>query len=157
MYQGSAETAHIIGRFAQPGDSLLVWGYRPDIHVLTRLPAGTPFLDSQPLTGVIADRHLMDARSSAPDIGKSNRTRVVGYLPTFVVDGLGPYNPDLAIGAYPDLGDWLDRYEVVGRTSSSVVYRLVKTSAFLDRPLYGVEHSVDERDRRVTGEPFRQQ
>jgi hypothetical protein len=156
MFQGSLETAHIVGRFAQPGDSLLVWGYRPDIHVLTRLPAGTPFLGSQPLTGVIADRHLMDDRSSAPDIGKSNRARLVRYFPTFVVDGLGPYNPDLAIGTFPDLGDWLERYEVVRRTSSSVVYRLARSSAFLDRPLYGVEHSIDERDRRFAGEPFRQ-
>jgi hypothetical protein len=132
MYQGSVETARLIGRSSQPGDSLLVWGYRPDIYVLTRLPAGTPFLDSQPLTGVIADRHLMDTRSSAPDIGRSNRTRLVRYFPTFVVDGLGPYNPDLAIGTYPDLGGWLESYEVVGRTSSSVVYRLAGSLAFLD-------------------------
>jgi hypothetical protein len=41
-----------------PTGTLLVCGYRPDIFAYSRMPAGSRFLDSQPLTGVLADRHL---------------------------------------------------------------------------------------------------
>ena len=45
-------------QLAKPGDTLLVWGYRPEIYAYSHLPASSRFLDSQPLTGVPADRHL---------------------------------------------------------------------------------------------------
>jgi len=126
MFDGSRQAADVIGRESGPGDTLLVWGYRPDISVLTRLPAGSPFLDSQPLTGVIADRHLVDSRPSAPGLAESNRQELKRHAPTFIVDGLGPYNPDLAISSYEDLKEWLENYEVLAELPSAVVYRLVK-------------------------------
>ena len=58
MDRDSRAAAAIVGRLAQPGDTLFVWGYRPEIYVYTRLRAATRYLDSQPLTGVPADRHL---------------------------------------------------------------------------------------------------
>jgi hypothetical protein len=128
MYQGSVAAADAVNRAAKPGDSLLVWGYRPDIFVLTRLPAGTPFLDSQPLTGVIADRHLQDAEPAAPQLAAESRRRLAGERPTFIVDGLGPYNPRLAIEAYPDLMPWLNSYTVISRGASAIVYRRSTTS-----------------------------
>jgi dolichyl-phosphate-mannose-protein mannosyltransferase len=109
---------------SRPGDTLLVWGYRPDLFAYTRLPAGTPFLDSQPLTGVIADRHLSSGLPTAPTLAASNRAKLTNYRPTFVVDGLGPLNAELAINAMPDLADWMKHYQPVDRTRYSIVYRL---------------------------------
>jgi len=123
MYDGSRQVSHLLREAARPGDTLLVWGYRPDIFVETRLSAGAPFLDSQPLTGVIADRHLVDARPSAPELAARNRQRLAAAMPTFIVDGLGPYNPRLAITAYDDLAPWLARYTRLARLPTAVVYR----------------------------------
>ncbi len=108
---------------AAPGESLLVWGYRPDLFAITRLSAGTPFLDSQPLTGVIADRHLISAESAAPELARWNRETLLTTRPTWIADGLGPYNNALAITEYPDLREWLKNYVVTGRTTGFVIYR----------------------------------
>lgn len=123
MHQDSRAAAEIVRRHARPGDSLLVWGYRPDIFVLTRMPAGTRWLDSQPLTGVLADRHLSQARPSFPELASRNRRELATTSPTFLVDGLGPYNPSLAVTVYPELAQWLANYQVVGRAPFAVVYR----------------------------------
>ena len=105
-----------------PGD-LLVWGYRPEIYAISGKPAATRFLDSQPLTGVLADRHLIDSRVSAPDLAKSNRAELITTKPEWIVDGLGPYNPQLAITQFADLREWLQSYAEAGRTPGSIVYR----------------------------------
>lgn len=105
------------------GCKLLVWGYRPDVYVFSGCAAATPFLDSQPLTGVIADRHLTDSRATYPELASKNRRELTSYRPEFIVDGLGVANASLAIGRYVDLNDWLADYERVGHTSMSVVYR----------------------------------
>ena len=62
MAQDSRAAAHRIGSEG----TLLVWGYRPDIFAHTRMQAGSRFLDSQPLTGVLADRHLTNSQTMAP-------------------------------------------------------------------------------------------
>ncbi len=103
--------------------SLLVWGYRPDIFAYTRMPAGTRFLDSQPLTGVLADRHLTSSDVTAPDWAARNRRELVQTKPAWIVDGLGPLNPSLAITNYPDLKEWLENYRETGRTRYTVTYR----------------------------------
>jgi hypothetical protein len=105
------------------GGTLLVWGYRPDIFVFSGLPAGTPFLDSQPLTGVLADRHLTNSDSIATELAAANRRRLTGLSPMWIADGLGPLNPNLAITQYPDLQAWLSNYRVFGRTDATVLYR----------------------------------
>lgn len=106
------------------GASLLVWGYRPDIWVYTRLPAGSRFMDSQPLTGVPADRHLTESAPVAPEWAAANRRELTGSRPTLIVDGIGKLNPALAITAYPDLAEWLSNYGLAGETSSTRIYRL---------------------------------
>lgn len=103
--------------------TLLVWGYRPDIFALTRMQAGTRFLDSQPLTGVIADRHLTNSEVSYPELAAQSRRELVTTHPDYIVDGLGSFNPALAIAKYPDLREWLSNYHEVGRTHFSIVYR----------------------------------
>jgi hypothetical protein len=124
MNRDSAAASRQITAQAKPGDTVLVWGYRPDILVYTRLPLGTPFLDSQPLTGVIADRHLIRSDVTFPDRAARNRARLSALSPTWVVDGLGPFNPQLAVAHYPDLSAWLTRYELVGKTAGTRIYRL---------------------------------
>jgi hypothetical protein len=103
--------------------TLLVWGYRPDIFAYTRMQAGTRFLDSQPLTGVLADRHLTNSQVIAPEWAAENRKELLKTAPTFIVDGLAPYNPALAISNYPDLQEWLSGYQEVGRTQGTVIYK----------------------------------
>lgn len=106
----------------KPAGTLLVWGYRPDLFVFSRMPAGTPFLDSQPLTGVLADRHLTNSESLAPALARRNRQTLVGTAPTWIADGLGLLNPSLAITQYPDLHSWLQNYEPAGRTRETILY-----------------------------------
>lgn len=104
--------------------TLLVWGYRPDVFAYTRMPAGSRFLDSQPLTGVLADRHLTGSKPVAPELAARNRRELIASDPTWIVDGLGPLNPALAITNFPDLREWLASYREVGRTRFSIIYKL---------------------------------
>ncbi len=110
-------------RIGPPG-TLLVWGYRPDVFAYTRMPAGSRFLDSQPLTGVLADRHLTSSQPFAPELAERNRRELIASDPTWIVDGLGPLNPALAITNFPDLREWLGNYREYGRTRFSIVYKL---------------------------------
>ncbi len=103
--------------------SLLVWGYRPDVFAYSRMRAGTRFLDSQPLTGVLADRHLTNSEVALPDLAAKNRRELAGTHPTYIVDGLGLLNPALAITGYTELREWLAGYREIGRTELSVVYQ----------------------------------
>lgn len=121
----SQQVARQIRAIARPGDTLFVWGYRPDIYVYTRMISGGLFSDSQPLTGVPADRHL---RVSQPIYGgpaAKNRLLLTRSHPAFLVDGLGLMNPNLAPDKYPELRTWLAGYQLVGRTKLSLIYRRV--------------------------------
>jgi hypothetical protein len=127
MNNDSKQAGELVRAAAKPGDTLLVWGYRADVFVYSGLHAGTRFLDSQPLTGVMADRHLVSAKPSAPEWAMANRQELIHTKPTFLVDGLGPFNPSLGLEHYPDLRQWLAQYQVIGRTPTSIVYRLVQS------------------------------
>ena len=102
---------------------LLVWGYRPEIYVLSGKPAATRFLDSQPLTGVFADRHLTHSTPTAAALARTNRAELMTTKPEWIVDGLGPYNPQLAITQFEDLRPWLQAYVETGRTQGTIIYR----------------------------------
>ena len=108
---------------ARPGDTLVVWGYRPEVFVYTQLPPGSRFLDCQPMTGVPADRHLTQSETLAPALAHANRAELARSRPAFVLDGLGPYNPRLAITSFPDLSEWLAGYTPAARTRFTVIYR----------------------------------
>jgi hypothetical protein len=123
MDRDSRRVAALARSVARPGDTLLVWGFRPELYLYTGLPAGTKFLDSQPLTGVPADRHLTESTSLIPHWAAANRRRLVEEAPTLILDGLGAYNPALAIEAYSDLRQWLSYYDLVGRSGMTIVYR----------------------------------
>lgn len=121
LHDDAKEAAEILRR--EGARSVLVWGYRPEVYAWSRVPAGTRFLDSQPLTSVIADRHLVSSESAAPELAARNRRELVGTQPEFIVDGLGPLNPALAIGRYADLAEWLSQYREAARTKHTVIYR----------------------------------
>jgi hypothetical protein len=61
MDRESRETAAVINSMRRRGDTIFVWGYRPNVVAYTRLPVAGKIWDSQPVTGVPADRHLTDA------------------------------------------------------------------------------------------------
>ena len=124
MDRESRNAAALVLRDAQQGDTLFVWGFRPDLYIDTGLPAATRFLDCQALTGVPADRHLTQ---SAPVMTASTleaRLELARSRPSVVIDGLGPYNPALAMERYPELREWLRNYREVGRSGNELVYRL---------------------------------
>lgn len=123
LFNDSKAAAERIRTLAKPGDTLLVWGYRPELNVLAGLAPGTEYLDSQPLTGVIADRHLRSSEPTFRQLAASRRALLTWSKPAWIADGLGPLNPDLAITAYPDLADWLAGYVRVGETQATVLYR----------------------------------
>jgi hypothetical protein len=122
MDRDSRAAADFIRGRAHPGDTLFVWGYRPELYLYTGLPAATMYLDSQPLTGVPADRHLTQSEPVEREQAARRRIELTRSRPTFVVDGLGPYNPRLAIDRYPELREWLAAYTEVGRVGQTVVY-----------------------------------
>jgi hypothetical protein len=123
MDRDSRAAAAFLRERAHPGDTLFLWGYRPEIYVYSRLPAATRYLDSQPLTGVPADRHLTNSEPVETEQAARRRVGLAQSRPSFLVDGLGPYNPRLALAAYPELREWLSHYVEIGRVGGTVVYR----------------------------------
>jgi hypothetical protein len=123
----SQQAAAKIRSLAHPGDTLFVWGYRPDLYVYTRMTSDSRFWDSQPLTGVPADRHLSatNAIYSGPAI--ANRRELTRSHPTFLVDGLSRFNPKLNPSAFPDLRPWMASHTLVGQTKLSLIYRRVQS------------------------------
>jgi hypothetical protein len=119
----SHRAADAIRALARSGDTLFVWGYRPDIYVYTRMAPDGFFGDSQPLTGVPADRHLKIETPIYSARAEANRKQLARTKPTFIADGLGLLNPKLVPAAYPELRPWLARYRLVARTKLTQIYR----------------------------------
>lgn len=123
MFYSSKQAAWFLHQHAKPGDTLLVWGYRPDLYALTPLPAGSKFLDAQPLTGVLADRHLTSSRPTFPSWAARNRQEFLSAPPpAWIADGLGPYNPALQPQAF--LPAWMARYELAASLPGYRLWRL---------------------------------
>jgi hypothetical protein len=112
----SQHAAAKIRSLAHPGDTLFVWGYRPDLYVYTRMSSDSLFWDSQPLTGVPADRHLWATNAIYSGPAAANRRELIRSHPTFIVDGLSPFNPKLSPSVFPDVRRWMASYTLVDRT-----------------------------------------
>jgi hypothetical protein len=123
MDRDSRAAAAIVVATAAPRAKLFVWGYRPELYVYTGLAAATRYLDTQPLTGVPADRHLTQSEPVETVECGQRRRELVRSHPDILIDGLGPYNPALSIQNYPELHEWLTEYREVGRTTGTVIYR----------------------------------
>lgn len=119
----SRQAAAKIRTLAQPGDTLFVWGYRPDLYVYTRLISDSRFWDSQPLTGVPADRHLSTTQPIYSAATGVNRAELGLTHPTFIADGLSLLNPRLSPDIYPELRPWLKRYRLIARTKLCLIYK----------------------------------
>jgi hypothetical protein len=120
----SRDAARLLSGMAKPGDTLFVWGYRPNLIAYTRLPVGSRMWDSQPLTGVPADRHLSNSQPVAPEWARENRRELIRSRPTWIADGLSAYNPSLDIRNYQDLAFWFAQYCQAGKTGGITLYRL---------------------------------
>jgi 4-amino-4-deoxy-L-arabinose transferase-like glycosyltransferase len=125
--QESRQTAERVRSLAREGDTIFIWGYRPNLVVYTRLPVASRMWESQPLTGVPADRHLREASSVDPDWASRNRAELIRSSPSIIVDGLSAYNPRLDIANYEDLAEWFKRYCLVERVGGTAVYRRCNT------------------------------
>ncbi len=119
----SQRAAATIRMVAHPGDTLFVWGYRPDLYVYTRMSSDSRFWDSQPLTGVPADRHLSTTIPILNGPAAADRAELARSRPTFMVDGLSPLNPHLSPAIYPELRPWLSHYRLIARTKLCLIYR----------------------------------
>jgi hypothetical protein len=86
-------------------------------------PAASRFLESQPISGVFADRHLFSSQAVAPAFVAPQRNELLRSRPAFLIDGLGPYNRNLALASQAYLRAWLADYREVARTGFSIIYR----------------------------------
>ena len=115
-----------VARLSGPEDRIFVWGFRPEIYYYSRRAGVSRFLETQPLTGVLADRHLERSDPFLPEDALRLRAELVQELqqdpPAVVVDGLGPYNRALAIENYPELKPVLEHYRLSERTAGTVLY-----------------------------------
>jgi hypothetical protein len=118
--QDNQTAAWIVSQHAHPGDTLVVWGYRPSLFVYTRLRAGSPFLDSQPLTGIPA---FTPNAPVIPGQAQVNRAELARSTPTFLVDSPGSTEQGPGIEQYPELRAWLAHYHLIGQTPLSAVYQ----------------------------------
>ncbi|HWC97180.1 MAG TPA: hypothetical protein VG456_10530 [Candidatus Sulfopaludibacter sp.] len=125
MDRDSRHAADLLRPRERSGDTLLVWGYRPEMYVYADLPAATMYIDTQPLSGVPADRHLTSSESLERQECARRRAEIVKSTPSFILDGLGIYNPRLALTAYPELAAWLAHYREIGRTSGTILYQKI--------------------------------
>lgn len=124
MDRESREAAEVLDRVRQPGNTLFVWGYRPDLFAYTGMPAASKYLDCQAMTGVPADRHLTQSAPVLPgETTAAARRELAGSHPDFIVDGLSEYNPRLALAGYPELKQWLAQYRELARIRGIVIYR----------------------------------
>ena len=123
MDRDSRAAAEKLRDLSHSGDTLFVWGFRPDIFIDSEMPAGTRFLESQPISGVLADRHLFSNEFIAPGFTAPNVRELASSSPTWIVDGLGAYNPALALPRQVALADWFSHYTEVARTDFSILYR----------------------------------
>ncbi len=144
MYESSAQAARVLRARAGGGDTLLVWGYRPELYGLSGLAAGSRYLDSQPLTGVIADRHLFSARATFPAWAEANRAELLrGPRPAWIADGLGPYNAALDVGrVMPAL---MDGYVLAAEMPGYRLWRLPLGHGLKER---GGQRSIEQMQDR---------
>ncbi|MBZ5635414.1 MAG: hypothetical protein LAO55_20010 [Acidobacteriia bacterium] len=124
--QESRQAAALIRTLDKGGDTIFIWGYRPNLVVYTRLPVASRMWESQPLTGVPADRHLTESISVDPEWARQNRAELLRSSPSIIVDGLSAYNSRLDIGNYEDLAAWFKRYCLAGRAGGTAVYQLCR-------------------------------
>lgn len=148
LFEDSRRAARLVANAPADRHSALVWGYRPELFSLARLQPGTRFLDSQPLSGVLADRHLTDSRQTFPELSRLNRQAVLtNPTPEWILDGLGPINEHLSVfNSSTGLAAWAPLYVEQGRTGTVIVYSRVHKmgrSSTAESPLAPFHFSIE--------------
>jgi 4-amino-4-deoxy-L-arabinose transferase-like glycosyltransferase len=117
----SRRAAAVVARLTRPEERIFVWGFRPEIYYYARRRGASRYLESQPLTGVLADRHLERSDPFRPEWAEGHRRVAEAELrvrrPAVIVDGLGRYNPKLAIPA-----PLVEGYGLVEETAGCRIY-----------------------------------
>lgn len=128
LFEDSRRAVKLVANAPADARTALVWGYRPELYALSGLAPGTRFLDSQALSGVIADRHLTNSRQTFPELSRRNRKAVsAAKPPAWILDGLGPINGELSVfNPSTGLSAWRPLYTETGRTETVVVYSLLQ-------------------------------
>ena len=125
MDRESRTASDALKQLAKPGDTLYIWGYRPNIVAYTGLPIAAQLWDSQPVTMVPADRHLGRNDVLDAEWAHQHQDQLAQTRPTFIVDGLSAYNPSLDIHNFPRLQAWLALYCPAARPAPGItIYRL---------------------------------
>jgi hypothetical protein len=107
--------------------TLFVWGFRAEVYVLApHLKPATRFLESQPISGVLADRHLFSNHVTAPAFLEPQLKELRESKPDIIVDGLGLLNPALSLERFLPLQDWMQPYERGPQTRYSILYRRLR-------------------------------
>lgn len=112
-----------------PADYLFVWGNWPEVYYWSGLIPASGYLSSQPLTGLPADvwygsegYHLiLDDETTA-----TARAELLRDLernpPRYIIDELGLRDPQFSIMAYPELREFMNKYEILTSESSAPIY-----------------------------------
>ena len=114
MDRESREGAELVRKIARPGDTIFIWGYRPNVVAYTRLTVAGQMWESQPVTMVPADRHLKLFEPLDAGWAVRNQAVLLASRPTIIVDGLSAYNPQLDIHTFPALREWMKQYCAAG-------------------------------------------
>ena len=135
LFEDSRRAAQIVASVPESDRTALVWGYRPELYALADLTPGTRFLDSQPLSGVLADRHLTDSHQTFPELSRENREALLATRPPeWILDGLGPINGQLSVfNPSTGLAAWRPFYTEAGRTATVIVYLRLHPETERDR------------------------
>jgi len=112
-----------------PADYLFVWGNWPEVYYWSGLLPASGYLSSQPLTGLPADvwygsedyRLILDDKTTATARAELLRDLEL-TTPRYIIDELGLYDARFSIMAYPELRDFMSKYERLTSESSAPIY-----------------------------------
>jgi len=112
-----------------PADFLFVWGNWPEVYYFSGLLPASGYLSSQPVTGLPADvwygseeyRLILDDKTTA--IARAELLRDLERTPPrHIIDELGSRDARFSIMLYPELRDFMSRYERLTSESSAPIY-----------------------------------
>lgn len=112
-----------------PADFLFVWGNWPEVYYWSGLLPASGYLSSQPLTGLPADvwygtdqYHLiLDDKTTATARAELLRD-LERTTPKYIIDELGLRDARFSIMAYPELRDFMSKYERLTSESNAPIY-----------------------------------
>jgi hypothetical protein len=112
-----------------PADYLFVWGNWPEVYYWSGLLPASGYLSSQPLTGLPADvwygseEYLLIVDDKTTATARAELLRDVERTPPrYIIDELGLRDERFSIMAYPELRDFMSKYERLTSESRAPIY-----------------------------------